>query len=59
MGEVRWVGAKAYPAILSSLEAEAAALAWVMRCLDNLEVEDVILETNSQNMLKALHDRTS
>lgn len=55
-GSARWVGAKAYPSPGSSLEAEATALTCAMRCLDNLDLSDVIFETDSQVLVKALNE---
>lgn len=41
-GNVLWYGAKAYPKLQSSLQAEATTLLWTMSCLDNLGFEEVI-----------------
>ncbi|KAL1192610.1 hypothetical protein V5N11_008677 [Cardamine amara subsp. amara] len=54
-GKARWYGAKAYPVLLSSLEAEATALSWAMRCLDNLGFGSVVFESaDSQILMKAV-----
>ncbi|CAD5331988.1 unnamed protein product [Arabidopsis thaliana] len=55
-GAAKWVGSKAYPSLVSSLEAEATALTWAMRCLDNLGVTEVVFETDSQVLVKALNE---
>lgn len=59
IGTVKWVGAKAYPSLVSSLEAEATTLTWAMRCLDNLGISEVVFETDSQVLVKALSEPDS
>ena len=50
------MGAKAYPLLYSSLEAEAAALSWAMKCIDNMGFEEVIFESDSMNLIEAVRD---
>ncbi|CAA7047415.1 unnamed protein product [Microthlaspi erraticum] len=55
-GNGKWFGEKVYPTLLSSLEAEAAAMVWAMRVLDNMGYGEVVFETDSQVLFQAIKD---
>lgn len=44
------------PSLISSLEAEAAALAWAMSVVDNLSYREVIFESDSKILMQAIED---
>ncbi|CAA7014572.1 unnamed protein product [Microthlaspi erraticum] len=50
----RWYGAKTYSSLISSLEAEAAALTWAMAVVDNLGFEEVVFESDSRSLIQAI-----
>lgn len=55
---MKWLGAKTYPSLFFSLEAEAKSLVRAMRCLEILDVEEMNFESDSNNLMKALNDHS-
>ncbi|VVB14578.1 unnamed protein product [Arabis nemorensis] len=55
----RWYGAKAYPLLLSSLEAEATALIWAMMTFNTLGFKEVTFESDSKLLVRAIRDPKS
>lgn len=55
-GDPKWYGAKVYPRLKSSLEAEAVGLVWAMSCVDNLGLGKVIFESESKNLVQPVKE---
>ncbi|VVA89943.1 unnamed protein product [Arabis nemorensis] len=54
-GKVKWLGARAYPKLRTSVETEVEALRWALLSTLSLGYQQVIFETDAQVVLKAIN----